>query len=181
MRRTITAIALIITLLFAGSAPAGAAISKTDPSVASFEGGYLNLRNGWGQATACTSDGVTTECFRNEKELDQYLTQVISPDGSQALGDVGIQSVCSPTLRVYSGTSFGGSVLALSTRLAFVNLSVFSFDNVASSYRVGACSSTFYDGASGGAPTYPGNTSAGASATSMASGWDNRVSSVFIS
>lgn len=181
MQRTITAIALIAALLFAGVAPASGAISKTDPSMASFEGGYLNLRNGWGHATACTSDGVTTECFRTEKELDQYLTQVVSQAGSQSLGDVGIQSVCSTTLRLYSGTSFGGSVLALSTRLAFVNLSAFSFDNVTSSYRVGACSSTFYDGASGGAPTYPGNTSAGASATSMLSGWDNRVSSVFIS
>ena len=181
MRRIITAIAMIITLPFAGAAPASAAVSKTDPSIASFEGGYLNLRNGWGQATACTSDGVTTECFRTEKELDQYLTQVASPNGSQSLGDVGIQSVCSTTLRLYSGTSFGGSVLSLSTRLTFLNLSAFSFDNVTSSYRVGACSSTFYDGATGGAPTYPGNTSAGASATSMLAGWDNRVSSVFIS
>ena len=181
MQRTVIAIALNATLLFAGVVPASAAISKTDVSMASFEGGYLNLRNGWGQATACTSDGVSTECFRTEKQLDQYLTPVANPDGSQSLGDVGIQSVCSTTLRLYSGTSFGGSVLALSTRLAFLNLSAFSFDNVTSSYRVGACSSTLYDGASGGAPTYPGNTSAGASATSMLSGWDNRVSSVFIS
>lgn len=181
MRRILTVIALITSLAFTAAAPVIASVSKTGPSMASFEGGYLDLRNGWGQATACTSDGVTTECFRTEKELDQYLTQVASPDWSQALGEVGIQSVCSTTLRLYSGTSFGGSVLALSTRLAFVNLSAFSFDNVASSYRVGACSSTLYDGASGGAPTYPGGTSAGASATSMLSGWDNRVSSVFIS
>lgn len=181
MRRTFPACAIAIVLSFVGAAPAGAAVSKTGPSIASFEGGYLNLRNGWGQATACTSDGVTTECFRTEKELDQYLTQIASLNGSQSLGDVGIQSVCSTTLRLYSGTSFGGSVLALSTRLTFLNLSAFSFDNVTSSYRVGACSATFYDGASGGTPTYPGNTSAGASATSMLSGWDNRVSSVFIS
>lgn len=181
MRRITIAIALSTTLLVAPTAPVSSAASKPDVSIASFEGGYLNLRNGWGEATACTSDGVTTECFGTERELDQYLTAPADQAVSQALGDVGIQSVCSTTLRLYSNTSFGGTVLALSTRQTFINLSAFSFDNVTSSYRVGACSSTFYDGANGGTPIYPGNTAAGASAASMLSGWDNRVSSVFIS
>ena len=38
----------------------------------------------------------------------------------------------------------------------------------------------FYDGASGGTPLYPGTTTANSSATSMLAGWDNRVSSVYI-
>jgi hypothetical protein len=54
-------------------------------------------------------------------------------------------------------------------------------DNVTSSYVVGACAATFYDGAGGGAPVYPGGTGAFASSSVMTSGWDNRVSSVYIS
>jgi hypothetical protein len=180
MRPTIIATAVIAVLLVVPTTRVSAAAPASGVSIASFEGGYLDLRNGWGEATACTSDGATTECFRTEKELDRYLIDAASPDPTQTLA-ISIQAVCSTTLRLYANTSFGGTVLALSTRGTFVNLSAFSFDNVTSSYRVGACSSTFYDGANGGAPTYPGSTVAGASAASMLAGWDNRISSVYIS
>jgi hypothetical protein len=182
MQRAITiTTALITTLLLIPTPHASAAAANPDPSIASFEGGHIDLRDGWGQATACTSDGVTTECFRTEKELDQYLAAEPSQNAPVALDDIVIQSVCSTSLKLYANASFGGTVLALSTRLSFLNLSTWSFDNVTSSYKVGACSATFYDGANGGAPTYPGDTSAGASATSMQTGWDNRISSVYIS
>jgi hypothetical protein len=182
MQRTISiTTALLTTLLLIPTPHASAAAANPDPSIASFEGGQINLRGGWGEATACTSDGVTTECFRTEKELDQYLAAEPSQDASRAFGDIVIQSVCSTSLKLYANTSFGGTVLALSTRFAVLNLSTWSFDNITSSYKVGACSATFYDGANAGVPSYPGNTSAGASATSMQSGWDNRVSSVYVS
>ena len=87
---------------------------------------------------------------------------------------------CSTSLRLYKNTSFGGTVLALSQRGIGIPLASYGFDNVTSSYKIGACSSTFFDGAIG-STTYPGNTSAGAQATSMLSGWDNRVSTVYIS
>lgn len=71
-------------------------------------------------------------------------------------------------------------MLSLSTRYTAINLAPYGFDNVTSSYKVGACRSGFYDGSSGGGSIYPGSTGAGAQAASMASGWDNRVSSVVI-
>ena len=181
MQRTIITTAIVTTLLFASTPALSAAPPSPEPSIASFEGDHIDLRDGWGEATACTSDGLTTACFRTEKELDQDLATTASQEGSQPSGNLVIQSACSTTLKLYSGTSFGGTILALSTRAVVLNLSTWSFDNVTSSYKVGACSATFYSGANAGAPAYPGNTSAGASATSMLAGWDNRVSSVYIS
>ncbi|MFT3853680.1 MAG: hypothetical protein QM733_13200 [Ilumatobacteraceae bacterium] len=67
----------------------------------------------------------------------------------------------------------------MSVRGAAVDLASYSFGNVTSSYQIGACSATFYDVY----PTttvYPGSTGAGPYASSMASGWDNRVSSLHI-
>jgi hypothetical protein len=181
MRQTILATALITTLLLAPTPHASADSPNAGPSIATFEGGSIDLRDGWGEATACTSDGNSTECFRTEKELDKYLAEGSSQDAQQAGGGFVIDAVCSTALKLYTNTSYGGTVLALSTRGVFHNLANWSFDNVTSSYKVGTCSATFYDGANGGGAVYPGNTSAGASATSMLSGWDNRVSSVYIS
>jgi hypothetical protein len=64
--------------------------------------------------------------------------------------------------------------------MTYINLSTYGFDNITSSYQVGACGSTFYDGASGVAPTYPGPTGANAASATMLTSWDNRVSSVYI-
>ena len=180
MRPTII-VGLITSLLVTSMPAAGAAAPILDPSIASFEGSYIDLRDGWGDATACASDGLTTQCFRTELELDRFLGSGSVEDVAQALIGFVIQSVCSASLKLYSNTSYGGSVLALTTRFTFLNLSTWAFSNVTSSYKVGACSATFYDGASGGAPVYPGPTFAWASATSMLAGWDNRISSVYIS
>ena len=67
------------------------------------------------------------------------------------------------------------------TLTVVLNLSTYGFDNDTSSYRVGACASTFWAGASGSGSVYPGPTGANASASSMLSGWNNVVSSVYIS
>ena len=179
MRSILFATALLTTAFLAPSQTEAAAPSR-GASIAQFEGGSIDLRIGWGEATACASDGVSTECFRTEDELDQFLTTTETALLG-ALGDLGIQSACPTVLKLFSSPSFGGSVLALSTRFAVLNLSTWSFSNVTSSYSVGACSSTFYDGANAIPPVYPGNTSAGASAASMLAGWDNRISSVYIS
>ena len=179
MRPILVATALMTVVLFAPAQPLAAAPSR-GPSIARFEGGTIDLRNGWGEAAACASDGTSTDCFRTESELDSYLIPRLAGTQLTPLGDVSIQTACSTTLKLYSSTSFGGSVLALSTRFAVTNLSTWSFDNITSSYRIGACSSTFYDGANAGVPIYPGNTNAGASAASMLAGWDNRISSVYI-
>lgn len=149
---------------------ATAAPPSEAPVMAEFEGRTINLAEGWGDATACTSNGASTRCYRTEAEMD-----------AAEPGDAVEMASCSSSLRLYSSTGYGGSVLALSQRGTYINLWTYGFDNVTSSYKVGACSSTFYAGAYGGTPVYPGYTGAWASASSMLSAWNNRVSSVYIS
>ena len=91
-------------------------------------------------------------------------------------------STCSTGLKLYADANFSGTVLSFVTRFLIQNLSTYGFDNQTSSFIVGACSATLYDGSSGGAPTYPGSTGPGASASSLLfAGWDNRISSIYIS
>lgn len=174
--RTIRALVVaVLTTSFV--LPVGAVAAspvKAGGVIASFEGAWINLAEGWGDATACTSDGFTTQCFPTEQAMDattsaRVLSTQIVPQAS-----------CASSLRLYRSTAFGGAVLQLSTRSVYINLSSYGFDNDTSSFKVGACDSYFYDGASGGTPLYTGTTTANSSATSMLTGWDNRVSSVYI-
>lgn len=164
-------------LLATGVAAQSAAHASSDPDggvIALFDGRWIELSEGWGEARACTSDGVTTICYRSEAEMDQAL------DTPALLYSVALFASCSSSLRLYRSTSYGGAVLQLTTRYTFINLSGYGFDNDTSSYRVGACAAYFYDGANGSGTVYPGPTGANASAASMLAGWDNRVSSVYI-
>ncbi|MDZ4232469.1 MAG: hypothetical protein U1C73_01615, partial [Dietzia sp.] len=124
--------------------------------------------------TACATDGVSLTCFDTEADLDMYLAKQWKPErfGSAS-------ATCSTPLRLYAGTNQSGSVLAVTARGVWVNLST-SFNNQTSSYRVGACSSLFAAGTNGTGGFYPGNTSAWATASQMLLGWNNRVSSVYL-
>ena len=154
--------------------------SDPEPWIADFEGIEIDLRDGWDGARACLTDGVTTECFDTEAEmLAAAGVSATAPPPSPA-GSGFRRSSCSSFLRLYSGSYYNGSVLGLNTRFSVLNLSSYGFNNITSSYRVGACDSAMWDGSAGGAPLYGGNTSAGVSAGVMQSGWDNRISSVLI-
>lgn len=180
LSRLIRSLSAVLTCLAGALVTGGiahASVAEAEPSVtATFEGATLSLADGWGDAKACASDGRSTRCYRSEAEMEEA-------EGLSAAGEVPemtLLSSCSSSLRLYTGSGFGGSVLYLSTQYTFINLSPYGFSNVVSSYRVGACASYFYDGSSGGLPIYPGTTSAYASASTMLSGWDNRISSVYI-
>jgi hypothetical protein len=179
MRPTLVATALLATALFLPSTAVAETIPTSPASIATFEGERIDLQRGWGAATACTSDGTTTECFRTELELDKALGQSIG--GVLGFVDEVIALLsCSASVRLYSNTFYGGSVLVLTVRGVVHNLATWSFSNVTSSYQIGGCAAGFYDGANAGAPMYPGGTMAGAGASVMVAGWDNRVSSVYI-
>ena len=135
-----------------------------------FEGQTIDLGVGWGAAHACAVSASGTRCYRTEAQMDL----------AESFGGFSTQSTCATSTRLYADTSYGGAVLALSTRGVYIGLSGYGFDNVTSSYQVGGCAATFYDTA-GGTGTYPGSTGAGALASSMVSGWDNRISSIRIS
>ena len=112
------------------------------------------------------------ECFRDTASLHARET---------ALGtDVSILASCSTPLRLFANTGYGGTELDMVVNGTWLNLSTWGFDNQLSSYQVGACSTHLAENANGGGSWYPGSTSAGAQASSMLSGWDNRVSSVYL-
>ena len=141
--------------------------------VAHFEGSLIDLSKNWGEARACWSDGEIAECFRTESQMADFVSEKVLVSVTT--------STCPTAVKLYSNTSFGGSVLSLVLRATTINLNAYGFDNLTSSYVIGACDATFYDLTNLGLPTYPGSTTANSSAASMLTGWDNRVSSIRIS
>jgi hypothetical protein len=176
--RTFAAVAATAILMF-GAAAAPASAEPDELSViATFEGERIALADGWGQAGACVVDVDGTRCYRTEAEMDER--EGLSIERQRRSGEFFAASTCSSSLRLYQNAGFGGSVLHFSTQHTYINLWGYGFNNVTSSYRVGACTSYLYDGSNGGAPIYPGSTSPYSSASSMVSGWDNRISSLYV-
>lgn len=172
----IAATLLTLAALAASSSPANAATSESPPGtttaqIATFEGTTFDMTRGWGAATACNVTDTGVACYRTEAEMNKAV--------DAAPGTDSLASNCSSSLRLYDGTSHTGQVLSITTRSTLITLSGLGFDNKTSSYRVGACSAQLFNGIA--SSQYPGNTSAGASATSMASGWNNVISSVSLS
>jgi hypothetical protein len=177
--RLVVPVAIVVALLPHGGVAAEEA-GAGDPWLASYRGTVIDLRDGWGTAQACTTDGATTACYDSEAEMDRAAASwsTAAPASSAA---VSLLASCASSLRLYNGLSYGAPVLQLSTRGVAINLATYSFDNATTSYKVGACASVFYDGANGGGSVFPGNTGAGAQAASMVAGWNDRISSVYIS
>lgn len=169
--RPLLAALLTTATVFVLTEPAIAAerAATDQPVLARFEAIVLNLADSWGEAGACTTSPVETVCFRTEADMDVYLDQH-RPDAPLT---------CASALRLYRGVVGSGQVLNLSTQWTTLNLANYGFDNDTSSYRVGACSAELADG-NDGSGAYPGDTGAYASADYMLSGWDNRISSVYI-
>jgi hypothetical protein len=182
---TLTATLTIASSLGLASTSTALTSSAQVPSVsiASFEGRTIDLRKGWGQATACVSDGQSTTCFRTEKQLQVWLGEP-STEARAALstGSSGQlrSTACATTLRLYDGTGYTSPTLYLTARNTVFNLAGAGFAGVTSSYQVGACSSVFKDQDNLLGSTYPGSTGAGVGATAMVPGWNNRVRSVYI-
>lgn len=162
----------VSTLIVTASGPVQAAPPHGDIQMATFEGQTFDMADGWGSASAhpeiraCHINNGTATCYRSESQMND-ATAGPTPYAS-----------CASSLRLYDGTSQTGAVINLTTRLTTLSLSTYGFDNRTSSYRVGGCSSNFYSGILSG--LYGGNTSANASASTMLTGWDNAVSSVYI-
>jgi hypothetical protein len=180
-------IALIAATAAVSSGAAAAAPVATgevgEPTAAVYGSETLDLSEDWGTAGACIELGDTTACYATEAELLAAHPDVHG--GSSSLDRAGAAVAtaaitCSSSLRLYDGTWHTGGILYLSTRGVFHNLSNFGFDNVTSSYRIGACSAAFFSLANGGGSVYPGYTGAWAQYASMVSGWSNVVSSVYI-
>jgi hypothetical protein len=149
-------------------------VTQDGPGIASFEGQRINLADGWGKAKACATDGITTTCYRSEAAMDAAVAKASGGELVQAS-----TFNCSSPLKLYRGTSFTGAVMQISGQFQFLSLASMGFDNDTSSYKVGACGSYLYDGYPN-VSLYPGNTTALWSQSAMLTGWDNRISSVYI-
>jgi hypothetical protein len=88
---------------------------------------------------------------------------------------------CSSSLRLYTASSYTGNVLLILARSVWLNLSAYSFSNVTSSFKVGACSSYLADYNDGGGAWYPIERSAAWEVEpTMYAGWNDRISSVYL-
>ncbi len=178
MRSHARRLVVLLTAAVAGLAIPGAATgSDTQGQVAVFEGDLVDLSISWGGATACVvSDDGSAECFDSEGEMEERIEEMDAARGLTASN-----AVCSTPVRLYDGTNYTGAVLALRGRATWVNLSGHGFSNRTSSFRMGTCSGYFADLNNGGGSWYSeSSTTAGRSVLSMASGWDNRISSVYL-
>lgn len=176
--RRLTALAALALVGGALLATPAATASPT-PAPARFEGQTIELAQGWGEAQACLvfQQAGIVECFRDRAGL-QAREQQLTRFG--VLPPVSIAAACSSPLRLYTDIYYGGRELDLYDRGYWQNLSAWSFDNQTSSYRVGGCSVHLAENANGGGSWYPGSTSAGSWEPFMLSGWDNRISSVYL-
>ena len=165
----------VALLVFTAAVPArAAAAAQSTSSLAWFEDRWIDLTVDWEGATACDVRPTGTVCFRTEKEMNT------APRRAAAGTQVGTMAICASSLRLYDGISYTGTVLQLTTRNVAHKLSTYGFDNVTTSYKVGGCDTEFYSAPNLGGSAYPGNTSAGAQSATMAVGWNNLVSSVYI-
>lgn len=176
-RRICWLVAVLLVAVAAPSTVTAAATSNDGESVVAwFEGRWIRLTDGWGEARACIGDDRGARCYRSEAELDKA-------EGLEGSGEFAPMADCTTGVRLYENTTYNedvsGRMLLLTPRFVLHNLSSWSFNNITSSYKIGACSAAFYDTTSGSG-LYPGNTNAWVSASAMWSGWDNRIGSVYI-
>lgn len=185
MRPRYVSVVLALLLVMVPLTRAGAQhdLSATPPGAAVFDGRLIDLRKGWGEARACVvwdGDSVV-ECFRTEAALLEHITARGESLDATATELETLASSCSSSLRLYDGTGYTGSVLYVYQRTVWINLADYGFSNRTSSYKIGACSSYFADYANGGGSWYPtSDTEAWDMASTMISGWNDRVSSVYI-
>ncbi len=147
-----------------------------------FEGQAIDLSEGWGDAEACLiwNDIDASECFRDEASMDKRIAELENMTGTGTVIPMATPT-CSGDLRLYDGYYHTGQVLYMRDRLQWINLSVYGFSNRMSSFKIGPCSSYLADYNWGGGSWYSTSaTQAFDVAYVAASGWNNRVSSVYI-
>jgi hypothetical protein len=178
------AAALLLTAMTAGT---HASATPMDDGLidgqAWFEGELLDLSESWGGARACLvwREAETVECFRTLRELEAVAASVTPGGDNEGDDGVSIQAVqCSSWLYLYEHSNAGGRTLQFRDRGYWQNLGPWGFSNVTSSFRTGACRVALAESTGGGGAHYPGTTSANHYESRMVSGWDNRVSSIYL-
>jgi len=183
LSRLSTLLTTVLLALMAVTPPAVAGnIQSGTPAL--FDGEIIDISADWGGATAClvAPDLVDIpECFRTEAEMNERIGQLGMGAGGPLTNATVASTTCSGFLRLYDGTSYSGTSLALNVRGKWINLTSYGFDQRTSSFKIGACSAYFADLVDGGGSWYPtGDTQAYDQSPSMISGWNNDLSSLYI-
>lgn len=166
-------IGLVVGVLALLSVAPGVRASDDNPSsLASYHGRTIDLSKSWEGATACWIADDGNSCYDSRAEMWADHGQPLG----RGLGGPILFANCSSAVELFDGTAFGGSSIALATRGSWLALSTWGFSGITSSYSIGACAATLADAST----SYPGSTGAGASASTMTSGWNNRVTRVYI-
>jgi hypothetical protein len=171
----LTACAALFTVT-AGASVASASTPKSGDVIASYNGGSIDLTQGWGTATVCTVTATGTNCFTTAND---YLSWASSQQSSLATVSPAIS--CSPGLELFQNISYGGNELILTAPSIWINLSTYSFSDETSSYEVGSCAVTMTDGPNGSGSIYPGATSPGSDVSWIGTAWNDRLQSVYLS
>ena len=167
-------VVLSVTLVgLTGGVQLASATSGTQV-LASYNGGTLNLSQGWGSATVCDVAAAGTYCFSSQSAYEAWLSSTAGGSLVQPL------TSCSTGLKLYQNINYGGNELIVNSTFLWINLADYSFADVVSSYKVGACSIIMTDGTNGSGNVYPGATSAGSDVSWIGTAWNDRVQSVYI-
>lgn len=173
-------------------------LSSLDPpsTTASYSGRTIDLAISWEGARACAVTAAGNFCFDSLAERDRFLSLGPAVDSGRVVIDPGLCAVprvaagepfehdlddaalvWAGAVRLYDGPGFSGSSIAFAMREIVVDLASYSFANMTSSFSIEACTSILRDEAN---TTYPCVTTSGASTSTMAPGWNDRVRSLQI-
>lgn len=170
--RGVVLIGVLSMLGIIGGVPS--AVATTSPIIASYNGGSIDLSQGWGTATVCVVTNTGANCFATPGDYQTWQSSQAQRVAALPL------SGCSSNLKLYQNLNYGGNELIVSATLIWVNLANYSFSNVVSSYQVGACPVSMTGGPNGSGSVYPGATSAGSNVSWIGTAWNDRIQSVYI-
>jgi hypothetical protein len=176
MARALGLASIVALVGVLGSAQLAAA-SGNSGVIASFDGGVINLSQGWGSATVCAVTSAGTDCFASQSAYNAWASAIV-PTTSLALPVPSVN--CSTGLKLFQSVNYGGSELVLYVQASWINLSAYGFAGAVSSYQVGACTVGMAASTNGSGAAYPGATSPDSDVPTMGSAWNDRVQSVYI-
>jgi hypothetical protein len=171
LTRWLAALSVIVGVV--GVASTASAVGSQS-SIAFFQGGTINLTQGWGSAQICDVISSGTYCFTDQSEYQQWVKT------SGLVSDVTSLALCTPELDLYANIDYGGAELIVTGAGNWVNLSAHGFSDVVSSFKVGACAIGMADGVGGSGNQYPGPTSPGSNVSWIGTAWNDRIQSVYI-
>lgn len=156
--------------------------------VAFFEGEQLRLADGWKDAQSCVVWQGVTECFRSDTDAAVVIAEIdaesVSPtmEAPTSKPNGRANKACNRScLHLYEHNDFKGRHLTFCDRGFWQNLGTkYGFNDKLSSYKTGVRGVHLSKDVNGNGGWYPGDTSSCTSMSQMNSGWNDKVSAIYI-